>query len=117
MVGYNYYLLGYIHYSVGYSLKKGWLFTKKRWRLPLPQFGYQWHVLKQVCGDLVTRDMFWKKHTTNKQTKNIRFGVAKEETFLAFFDATIKRMDGKKPVNKMTWQPDGFAGGKGVLKK
>ena len=31
---------------------------------------------------------------TNEQ-KNIRFGVAKEETFLAFFDATIKRMDGK----------------------
>jgi len=31
---------------------------------------------------------------TNEQ-KNIRFGVAKEETFLAFFDATTKRMDGK----------------------
>ena len=34
------------------------------------------------------------KQQTKKQ-KNIRFGVAKEETFLAFFDATIKRMDGK----------------------
>jgi len=40
--------------------------------------------------------IYFERNTqqTNEQ-KNIRFCVAKEETFLAFFDATIKRMDGK----------------------
>ena len=43
-------------------------------------------------------EMHFERSTqqTNKQ-KNIRFGVAKEEAFLAFFDATMKRMDGQNP--------------------
>ena len=48
------------------------------------QFGHQRCVLKEAHNK-----------QTNKQ--NMRFGVAKEETFLAFFDATTKRMDGQNP--------------------
>ena len=63
-------------------------------------------------------EMHFERNTqqTNEQ-KNIRFGVAKEETFLAFFDATMKRMEGQSTSTEWHNNQTDLPGGKGVLKK
>ena len=60
------------------------------------EFGLSVIYFEIKCVVIWSPEIHFERNTqqTNEQ-KNIRFGVAKEETFLAFFDATIKRMDGK----------------------